>query len=327
MLTRYLGSLEVRGLLHYVAKRLGYMIVTLWTILTLTFVMMHLMPGDPFTNPKLTPAVRANLMARYGFDKPLYEQYYIYVKKILKGDMGISMQTRGRPVNALIKAHFPVSAKLGVWALGYAIAGGLTLGVVAALRRNKTADYVTMGVAVFGISVPGFVLGTVLQFLLSVQWQKWFGAKLLPVAGWGTWQQMMMPVFVLGLGTLAGMARMMRSSMLDVLGQDYVKTAKAKGLSGSEIVWRHTIRNSLLPIITILGPTVINIVTGSLIVETVFGIPGLGKYFADSVTNNDYTVILGTTVFYSAMLIASLFVVDLAYGLVDPRIRLVRGKA
>jgi ABC-type dipeptide/oligopeptide/nickel transport system permease component len=310
-------------LARYVAKRFGYMLFTLWIIITLTFMMMHALPGDPFIkdNRKIPPAVLANLKIKYGLDKPLYEQYYVYMKNLAHGDLGVSMRSQSRTVNEMISGHFPISAELGLWALVYAVIGGLALGIMAALHRNKWPDFLAMMVAVVGVSVPGFVLGTLMQWLFSVN------LKILPVAGWSTPQSRILPALMLGLGTLALNARMMRSSMLDVLAQDYIKTARAKGLSPGEVVWRHAIRNAMLPIVTILGPVIVNLTTGSLIIEAVFGIPGLGKYYVQAITDNDYTLILGTTVFYAALLIAALFLVDIAYGLVDPRIRLVRGKA
>jgi oligopeptide transport system permease protein len=308
-------------LARYIARRFGFMLMTLWIVITLTFVMMHAIPGDPFTSDKMTPAIRANLNAKYGLDKPLYQQYLIYFNNLLHGELGVSMQSKTRTVNEMIGQHFPVSAELALWSLSYSIAGGLLLGVIAALRRNKLADYVAMGIAVFGIAVPSFVLATIVQFLFGVE------LNLLPVAGWDTGWHRLLPAFVLGLGTLAGMARLMRSSMLDVLGQDYIKTAKAKGLAGSEIVWRHAIRNAILPIVTVLGTTLVGLMVGSFIIETIFGIPGLGKYYIQSITNNDYTLILGTTVFYAVLLVVSLFLVDVAYSFVDPRIRFVKGKS
>lgn len=291
--------------------------------------MMHALPGDPFqkTDKKIPEAVLANLNTKYGLDKPLYAQYAVYWKNLLRGDLGISMRSPNRTVNDMITQHFPVSAELGLWALTYSLIGGLALGVVAALRRNKTTDRMAMVIAVLGVSVPGFVFASLLQYLLGVQWQRWFGQTLFPVAGWGSPLHVVMPAFVLGLGLLALNARMMRSSMLDVLGQDYIKTAKAKGLSSFEVVWRHSIRNALLPIVTILGPALVNLVTGSLIIEQIFGIPGLGKFFVQAIVNNDYTLILGTTIFYSTLLVVALFLVDFAYVLVDPRIRLHTSRA
>jgi ABC-type dipeptide/oligopeptide/nickel transport system permease component len=311
----------------YILKRLGFMVVTLWIIVSLTFIMMHAVPGDPFSNEKMTPAVLSNLKAKYGLDKPQSEQYVIYLNNLLHGDLGVSMRNQTRTVNEVIREHFPVSAQLGFWSLLYSVPGGIALGVVAALKRNKWQDRSSMVASVLGISVPGFVFATLLQLLLGVMWQKWTGKVLLPVGGWGDFKHVWLPSFCLGVGVLAGYARMMRSSMLDVLNQDYIKTARSKGLSGREVVWRHAIRNAILPIVTLLGTTVVGTLLGSLVIEQIFAIPGLGRYFVQSITNSDYTMILGTTVFYGALLIFALFFVDIAYGLVDPRIRLGGGKS
>ncbi|MDB4894269.1 MAG: dppB [Firmicutes bacterium] len=311
----------------YVLKRLGFMIVTLWIIVTLTFVIMHAVPGDPFSNDRMTPVVLANLKAKYGLDKPLPEQYVIYLKNLLHGDLGVSMRNQTRTVNELIGQHFPVSAQLGFWSLLYSVPGGIGLGVLAALKRNKWADRSAMVASVLGISVPSFVFATLLQLLLGVMWKRWTGKVLLPVGGWGEWRQILLPAFCLGIGTLAVYARMMRSSMLDILNQDYIKTARSKGLSGYEVVWRHAIRNAILPIVTLFGFTVVGTLLGSLVIEQIFAIPGLGMHFVQSLTNSDYTVILGTTVFFAALLVFALFLVDIAYGFVDPRIRVGGGKS
>lgn len=306
---------------QYVLRRMGLMVISLWVIVTVTFLVMHAIPGDPFLSERrTTPAIRANLMAKYGLDRPLHEQYLIYLRNLLSGDLGISMKYTGRTVNDVIRDGFPISAQLGAAALSYAIVSGVGLGIVAALNHNRGVDHTSMLVAVLGVSVPSFVIGTLLQYLLAVK------LRWLPVAEWGSWKQAIMPGFALGLGTLALCARMMRASMLDVLSQDYIKTAKAKGLSGSEIVWRHTVRNAILPIVTILGPTVVNIITGTLVIEQVFAINGLGQFYVKSIVDSDYTLILGTTVFYSTLLLIALLAVDLVYGLVDPRIRLVGGR-
>lgn len=314
-------------MLRYVLKRLAYMVVTLWVIITLTFVMMHNVPGNPFNSQKMSPIILANLEAKYGLDRPLHEQYLMYLKNLVRGDLGISMRNQNRTVNELIERHFPVSAKLGLWAIAYSVPLGILLGVIAALKRNKWPDRSAMVFSVIFTSVPGFVFAVLLQLLFGVQWQKWFGEVLFPVAGWGQAKHMFLPVFAMGIGTVAGYARMMRTSMLDVLGQDYIKTARAKGLSSSEVVWRHALRNSMLPIVTMLGMTIIGAVLGSLVIEQIFAIPGLGKYFVQSIQNSDYTLILGTTVFWATLLVAAMFLVDIAYGLVDPRIRLTKGKA
>jgi len=308
-------------LLAYTLRRFGYMVFTLWLIITLTFLLMHAVPGDPFTSEKKVPeAIRQNLLHKYGLDLPLHVQYVRYLSNILHGDLGISMRYPNRTVNQIIAQGFPYSADVGIRALVFAISVGLTLGVLAAFYRDRPLDRVAMVIAVIGISVPNFVVGTLLQYLFTVRF------KLLPVVGWGTFKQSILPSFALGLGTLAVMARMMRASMLDVLNQDYVRTAQSKGLSNREVILRHTIRNAILPIVTILGPLVVNIITGTLVVERIFGIPGLGKHYVQAVYNLDYTLIMGTTIFYAALLLFAIFLVDIAYGLVDPRIRLVKPK-
>lgn len=297
-------------------RRLGYMVVTMWVLVSLTFVVMHAIPGDPFLSEKNTEVVRAQLRAKYGLNQPLYKQYYIYLKNVLKGDLGVSMQYRQRTVNDVIKEGFPVSASLGIRALVWSVLAGLSFGVIAAVHHNRAGDYTAMVLAVIGVSVPSFVIGTLLQYLISVKW------GVLPVAGWGDWKRSILPSFSLGLGVMAVQARLMRASMLDVLSQDYIKTARAKGLSALQVIWRHTLRNAILPSVTVLGVTVVNIITGTLVVEQVFAIPGLGRFYVQSIVNADYTMILGTTIFYGALLVVALFVVDLLYGLVDPRIRL-----
>lgn len=305
----------------YIARRFAYMAATILVIVGLTFVIMHAIPGDPFLNEKkVNEAVRANLLAKYDLDKPLHVQFIKYIRNVLSGELGMSMYYVNRNVSDMIRDGFPISAKLGLVALAFAVLVGLLLGIMAALGHNRTPDYLSMVIAVIGVAVPGFIIGTLLQW--------YFGVKLrvLPVAGWGKPAQVIMPALVLGLSTLAVAARMMRSSMLEVLGQDYIRTARAKGLSQTEIVWRHALRNALLPIVTILGPTIVNVTTGSFITERIFAIPGLGKFFVESITNSDYSLILGTTLFYGVLLVVALFFVDIAYGLVDPRIRLYREK-
>lgn len=311
----------------YVLKRFGFMVVTLWIIVTLTFVIMHSVPGDPFSNDRMTPVVLSRLMAKYGLDKPKSVQYVIYLKNLMHGDLGVSMRNPTRTVNEVIREHFPVSAQLGFWSLLYSIPGGIAVGVMAALKRNKWQDRSAMVGSVLGVAVPGFVFATLLQLLLGVMWKRWTGKVLLPVGGWGDFKHLMLPAFCLGVGVVAVYARMMRSSMLDVMTQDYIKTARAKGLSGREVVWRHAIRNAILPIVTLLGTTVVGTLLGSLVIEQIFAIPGLGRYFVQSMTDSDYTMILGTTVFFSTLLIFALFLVDIAYGLVDPRIRISGGKS
>lgn len=308
-------------MIRYILKRLGYSLITLWVIITLTFILMHLLPGKPFTGQKpIPPAIEANLNHKYGLDQPLYIQYFKYIGNLLKGDLGTSM-FQNRSVNDIIASNFPVSASLGIRALIFAITAGLLLGIIASIYHGKTWDYLTMFIAVLGVSVPSFIIGGIIQYIFGVK-----PFRILPVAGWNGFKYTIMPSFALGLGTLAIMARMMRTSMLDVLSQDYIKTAKAKGLSRTAIIWRHTIRNAILPVVTILGPLIAGITTGTFVVENIFGIPGLGKHFVNSVNQNDYTLIMGLTLFYAIILITMNLIVDIAYGFIDPRIRLVKGK-
>ncbi|MDI7247165.1 MAG: ABC transporter permease [Bacillota bacterium] len=305
---------------RYILRRFGLMLAALWIIVTATFFLMHSIPGDPFLGDKVTEAIRQNMLRKYGLDKPLWEQYVIYLGNLLRGDFGTSLKMLHRSVNDMIRDGFPVSALLGLEALAYAVTIGLVLGTLAGFRHNTWLDYLAMFVALIGISVPGFIMGGLMQYVI--------GLKLgwLPIARWEGFRYTIMPAAALGLGTLAVMARMMRTSVLEVTNQDYIKTAKAKGLSQREIVFRHILRNAILPIVTILGPLTAGIVTGSFVIELIFGIPGLGKYYVQSIFNRDYTLILGTTIFYAVLLVFLNFLVDVAYGIVDPRIRLMRSR-
>ncbi|MBE3519611.1 MAG: ABC transporter permease [Firmicutes bacterium] len=305
---------------RYVLRRLVLTLVALWAIVTITFILMMAVPGSPFNSPKLTPTVRKQLERKYGLDKPLWKQYLILLNQLAHFDFGISIRERGRDVNDIIKERFPASALLGVEALLYAVSLGLTMGVVAALNRGRWPDYVAQVLAIIGASVPNFVVAAFMQWLFAVK------LGILPIARWGEFKHTILPAFCLGFGTLATMTRMMRSSTLEVINQDYVRTAKAKGLSSAEITWRHIIRNSILPIVTILGPLTAAITTGTFVVERIFGVPGLGRFYVDSIYNRDYPLIMGTTIFYAILLLFLNFLVDIAYGFIDPRIRLTRGK-
>lgn len=294
-------------------------IITLWTIITVTFILMHSVPGDPFKKEgKMPQAVYENLLKKYGLDKPLHEQYFIYLKNLLKGDFGDSMKSRVETVNDMIRRGFPVSAYLGLEALLIALVFGPALGALAALYQNKFPDYISMVIAIIGISVPSFIMGTVLiQFVAkNVSW--------LPIGGWGEFRHTILPAFALSLMPLAYMARLMRSSMLEVLNQDYIKTAKSKGLSKAVVILKHAVRNAILPIVSVLGTLISNLLVGSFVIEKIFGIPGLGSFFVKSISNRDYTLIMGTTIFYAIILITMLFLVDIAYTLIDPRIRLTK---
>ena len=302
----------------YIIKRIIMSIITIWAITTVTFFLMHSVPGNPFAKEGKMPAVvYENLQKKYGLDKPLSEQYLIYLKNLLKGDFGDSMKSDVETVNQMIKRGFPVSAYLGLEALLIALVIGPALGALAALYQNKFPDYLSMVVAIIGISVPSFIMGTLfIQFIAkNVAW--------LPIGGWGAFKHTILPAIAMSLMPLAYTARLMRSSMLEVLGQDYIKTAKSKGLSKSVVILKHAVRNAILPIISILGTLVSNLLVGSFVIEKIFGIPGLGSFFTRSITDRDYTLIMGTTIFYSIVLIVALFLVDIGYMLVDPRIKLI----
>ncbi|MBH0157201.1 MAG: ABC transporter permease [Bacillota bacterium] len=306
-------------MIFYIIKRMMTALLALFVIATLTFVLMNLIPGDPFTNEKSIPEqVLKNLRAHYGLDQPLIIQYFKYMAGIITLDFGPSITSDTRTVNELILSGFPVSAVLGIQALVIAVVFGMTLGIIAAIKHNGWLDYLSMVIAILGLSVPSFVLSTVLinYFAIKLEW--------LPVATWGTWRHTVLPSLALAVGPLAYIARLTRSSILEVLTSDYVQTAIAKGVTGSRLIFRHILRNALIPVVTVLGPISAGILTGSFVIEQIFGIPGIGKYFVQSISDRDYPVILGTTIFYSAILILFILIIDLTYGFLDPRIKLAR---
>ena len=309
-------------MLAYTLKRILAGVITVWFIATATFIAMHQVPGDPLMNDKAVSAeIRKNLEQKYGLDKPVTEQYFIYLGNMLRGDFGISFTQQNRRVNDIIRDHFPVSATLGLLAIFFAATGGVLWGALTAIYRNRLPDIIIMFLVILGISVPSFVFAALGQLML-VNINSMLGYSLIPVAGWGTFAHMLMPSLVLGLGTMAFLTRLMRSSMLEVVNADYIKTARAKGLSPARIFFRHQLRNAILPVITVLGPSIAAITTGGFVVELVFAIPGLGRYFVQAVQQLDYTVIMGTTVFYGAFLVFMVIIVDILYGFVDPRVRL-----
>ncbi len=309
-------------MLAYTLKRLIAGVITVWFIATATFIAMHQVPGDPLMNDKAVSAeIRANLEAKYGLDKPVTEQYFIFLGNMLTGDFGISFTQQNRKVNDIIRDHFPVSATLGLLAIFFAATGGVLWGALTAVYRNRLPDIIIMFLVILGISVPSFVFAALGQLFL-VNLNSLAGQSIIPVAGWGTFSHMLMPSMVLGLGTMALLTRLMRSSMLEIVNEDYIKTARAKGLSPTRIFFRHQLRNAILPVITVLGPQIAAITTGGFVVELVFAIPGLGRYFVQAVQQLDYTVIMGTTVFYGAFLVLMVIIVDILYGFIDPRVRL-----
>jgi ABC-type dipeptide/oligopeptide/nickel transport system permease component len=309
-------------LLAYILKRLVQGAVTVWFIATATFVAMHAVPGDPLRGERIAnEQILANLEARYGLDKPLLEQYVVYIGGMLRGDFGLSYVQQNRRVNDIIREHFPVSATLGILAMAFATVGGVLWGALTAIYRNRLPDVVIMFAVIVGISVPSFVVAAVSQLAL-VHVNAAVGRSVLPVAGWGTVWHMLVPALVLGLSTMAYLTRLMRSSMLDITTSDFVRTARAKGLPPTRIFLRHQLRNAILPVVTVLGPQIALITTGGFVVELVFAIPGLGRYFVDAVHQLDYTVIMGTTTFYGAFLVFMVLVVDVVYGFIDPRVTL-----
>lgn len=293
------------------------MLVTIFIIATLTFFLMHAVPGSPLESDRNTnETVQANLERFYKLDQPLHIQYLSYMQSIVTFDFGPSIKDPNRTVNELLARGFPVSFELGMITILVAVISGIILGTMAALRHNKMIDYAAMAFAVIGISIPNFVLATVLIQQLAVN------VNLFPPATWTSPMHMVLPVLALATGPMAIIARLTRSSMLEVLTQDYIKMARAKGIKPMRIVLRHALRNALMPVVTIMGTLLAGILTGTFVIEKIFAIPGMGKYFVDSINNRDYPVIMGTTVFYSAFLIFMLFLVDIVYGILDPRIKL-----
>ena len=307
---------------RYVLKRILYMLLTLLIVATVTFFMMRSIPGDPLGGMarELPEQTKANYYAKYGLDKPLMEQYLIYIKNMIQGDLGESLLYPGRSVSATISATSPVSGLVGGIALVIGLLIGVCLGIIAALKKNQWPDYVVMVIAIMGITIPVFVLVSLMQYFFSIK------LGWLPSSGWGEPKHLIMPVIVLSFSTIATYARYIKSSMLDVLDQDYILTARSKGLSEGQIVRRHVLRNSLLPAVTILSGRIVGIFTGAFIVEKMFTIPGIGFYYISSINNNDYTLTMGTTVFYAALFVVMQLVVDFVYMLVDPRIRISEAK-
>ena len=323
----------MKNILKFLIKRIAMGLVTLWLVITITFFLIHMLPGDPFQSEKaIPPKVKENLMAKYHLDRPLGEQYVEYLKNIAKGDLGASMKVRGRTVNDVINKSFFVSADLGARAIIFALVLGIPLGIIAALKRGKYQDKLSMIIAIIGISVPSFVLAGLMQkYFVDIHNGILIENGFLPeffrirLSGWDSPEKKILPVVALGLYTVALIARLLRDKMIEVMGQDYIRLAIAKGVKPKNIVFRHALRNAILPIITIMGPTIAAVLTGSFVIEKMFSIPGLGKYFVDSINDRDYTMVLGVTVFYAIFLIIMMILVDIIYVLVDPKIKLGKG--
>jgi oligopeptide transport system permease protein len=306
-------------MIGYALRRLLGAIPTLFVIVTLAFFMMRAAPGGPFDGDrKLPPEVERNVKAAYNLDKPLTQQYLIYLGKVVQGDLGPSFKNKDFTVVQLIGTGLPVSARLGLLAMALALFLGTGLGVMAALKQNQWEDYSVMGVAMLGITIPTFVTAPILTLLFGI-YLGW-----LPVGGWngGAVPNMILPVTVLALPQIAIVARMMRGSMVEVLRANYIRTARAKGLPARRIVLAHALRASALPLVSYLGPALAAVLTGSLVVENIFGLPGIGRYFVQGALNRDYTLVLGVVICYAALIILLNFLADIAYGILDPRVRL-----
>lgn len=304
-------------MLKYTIKRIAYALITIWIIITITFFLMYLVPGGPFLSEKApSPEILKAMQIKYGLDKPVIVQYKNYLVNVAQSDLGYSIKRKGQLIAQIIGEKFPVSAKLGGFAIITAILFGIPLGSVAALKRGKWLDKTIMVVSTAGVSIPAFVVATALMVYLGVY------LKILPTYGLKTPLHYIMPVFSLALYPMAYISRLMRSSLLDVIGQDYIRTAKAKGVSSFFVLFKHALRNALIPVITYIGPLTAGILTGSFVIEKIFTIPGLGREFITSITGRDYPVIMGVTIFFASLIVLLNLMVDLLYVAVDPRIKL-----
>ena len=306
--------------IKYVLKRVFFMIITLWLIATITFFLMQLLPGTPYTNQeRLSPETIEMLNKQVGLDKPVIVQYGIYLSNLLQGDFGISFQFKNQPVAHLLAGRIGPSLQLGLQAIIFGTVLGTILGTISAMKQNTWADTSSTLVAILGRSIPNFVFAVLLQYIFAIKLQ------VLPIAKWDGFVYTILPTIALAMSPLADSARFIRTEMVEVLHSDYVELAKAKGLSRWEIAFKHGLRNSLIPLMTLLGPLAVALMTGSLVVENIFAIPGIGEQFVKSITTNDYPTIMAVTILYSFMLIFVILIVDLLYGLVDPRIRVSEG--
>jgi oligopeptide transport system permease protein len=305
-------------MLRFALGRLGSAIPTLFLLVTAAFFMMRAAPGGPFDDERIMPPeIQQAMEAAYHLDKPIWQQYFIYLGNVLRGDLGPSFQYENYTVNELIAAGFPVSLTLGGLAMLLALVAGCGFGIIAALRQNSATDYTVMSAAMTGISIPNFVVAPllILLFAIVLGW--------LPAGGWdgGHWRNLILPVVAMALPQIAYIARLMRGSMIETLRANYIRTARAKGLSARAVVMRHALRPAMMPVVSYLGPATAGLITGSVVMEQIFSIPGLGRYFVQGALNRDYTVVLGVVIFYGVLIIAFNFLVDLLYGALDPRVR------
>jgi oligopeptide transport system permease protein len=302
----------------FVVRRLIWTIPVILLVILMTFLMMRQIKGNPFRKSEraIPEQIQANLNAKFGLDEPWYVQYLNYVKGVFTGDLGPSMVLRGQSVNDIIGEHFPKSLELGGLAFLFAVIFGIPLGALAALKANSVPDYLAMFFSNVGFAVPSFLVATLLIYFFALEWDVGF-----PTSGWNTWQSKVLPVIALGLAPMAYFARLVRGTMLETLQQDYIRTAKAKGLRWRRVVGVHTLRNSLIPVVTAAGPLLGYLITGSFVIEQIFAIPGIGRYYVTAVTARDYSVVMGLTVLLSLIVIMANLVVDVLYGFLDPRTR------
>ena len=308
-------------MVKYLSKRIFYLLLTLFIVVTVTFFLMKIMPGTPLANEaKLSVAERNMVLKQYGLDKPLWQQYISYIVNAVQGNFGTSFQFSDQPVSYLISSRMGPSLLIGLQAMIVGVLAGIVVGAIGAIKKSTWVDTSTTIVSILGISIPSFVFSVLLQYVIALKW------GLLPIAGWGGFAYTILPTLALAAMPLAESARFMRTEMVDVLSSDYIELARAKGLSKFGIIYHHALRNSLIPLVTIIGPLAVNIMTGSLVVENIFAIPGIGEQFVNSVLTNDYPTIMGLTIMYCFLLCVVLLITDIVYGLIDPRIRIAGGK-
>ena len=304
-------------MVKFILKRIGTMIIAMFMIILITFTLMHSIPGGPFTNTKGVPEeVTQAMEAKYGLDQPMPVQFVKYLGSLLHGDFGPSYKYTGKTVNDFIATGAPVSAKLGLVTLVFVLLTAIPMGILAALKNGKWQDMLLMAIATIGVTIPSFVIASMLIYVFS------FKLNVLPTFGLDSWKSYILPVIAMGGYSVSYLARLMRSSLLDVMGQDYMRTARAKGVSQFMILFKHALRNAILPVITYVGPMLASLMTGSFVVEKIFSVPGLGRDFVSAITNRDYTMIMGTTILLSSMVIIANVIVDILYKIIDPRIKL-----
>lgn len=308
-------------MIKYLAQRIFYMVITLFLIATFSFFLMKFMPGTPFSNiNKLTEAQQTIMFERYGLNDPLFVQYLHYMGNLLKGDLGVSFQFNNTSVAELISYRIGPSLTLGIQAMVVGTIAGILLGIIGAFKQNTWLDYSATFLSVIGKSIPSFVFAGLLQYYVGVKW------GILPTQFWNGFEYSILPTIALAMFPISIAARFMRTELVEVLGSDYITLAKAKGASFGEVAFRHALRNALIPVVTVLGPLTVSLMTGSLVIERIFSIPGIGEQFVKAITVNDYTVIMGTTLLFAALFVFITLIVDILYGIIDPRIRVTGGK-